>query len=157
VRTSRRRIGGPGLVRADETVRNGLIAVTVAATVSGAPSTIYALLTGDSVLTATRAAGTLLGRASVARGLVAHVGLSLSWGAVLARVLPARHRAVSGLLAGAAIAALDLDVVGRRFPAIRALPQLPQWADHLVFGAVFGALLDARSVSAPAGRPPKPR
>jgi hypothetical protein len=157
VRTSRRRIGGQGLLRADETVRNGLIAVGVAATVSGAPSTIYALLTGDSVLTATRAAGTLLGRPSVARGLVAHVGLSLSWGAVLARVLPARHRAALGILAGAAIAALDLDVVGRRFPAIRALPQLPQWADHLVFGAVLGGVLDARSVSPPAGRPPQPR
>lgn len=124
-------------------MRNGIIAVAVAATVSGAPSTIHARLTGGSVLTATRAAGTLLGRESVVRGLAAHLALSVSWGVVLSRVLPPGRRAASGLVAGAAIAALDLGVVGRRFPAIRALPQFPQWADHLVFGAVIGATLDA--------------
>jgi hypothetical protein len=46
------------------------------------------------------------------------------------------------MAAGAAIAALDLGLVARRFPAIRALPQAPQWADHLMFGAVLGAVLD---------------
>jgi hypothetical protein len=127
----------------DQTVRNGIVAVIVAGTVSGAPSTIAALLSGDSVLAATRAAGTLLGRPSVARGIAAHVALSVSWGVVLTRVLPAGHRAAAGLVAGAAIAALDLGVVGRRFPAICALPQCPQWADHLAFGAVFGAVMDA--------------
>jgi hypothetical protein len=143
MRTTRARNVALGLVGADETVRHGIIAVAIAATVSGAPSTIHARLTGGSVLTATRAAGTLLGRKSVVRGLAAHIALSLSWGVVLARVLPPGRRGTSGLLAGATIAAFDLGVVGRRYPAIRALPQVPQWADHLVFGAVFGATLDA--------------
>jgi hypothetical protein len=123
--------------------RDELLAVAVAGTVSGAPSTIHALLSHGSVLTATRAAGTLLGRPSVGRGIAAHVAISLSWGAVLARVLPPGNRCATGLVAGVAIAALDLGIVGRRVPAIRGLPQLPQWADHLVFGAVFGTVLDA--------------
>ena len=41
-------------------------------------------------------------------------------------------------MAGLGIAALDLIVLGRRFPAIAALPQGPQWADHVAFGAVLG-------------------
>jgi hypothetical protein len=123
--------------------RDTLVATAVAAIVSGAPSTAHSLCTSTSVLTATRAAGSLLGRASVPRGLVAHAVLSLSWGVVLTRVLPRGNRAVMGAFAGAAIAALDLGVIGRRVPAIRALPQVPQWLDHVVFGAVFGAVLDA--------------
>jgi hypothetical protein len=49
-----------------------------------------------------------------------------------------------GAVAGAAIAALDLGVVGRRVPAIAELPSAPQVADHVVFGAVVGALLTRR-------------
>jgi hypothetical protein len=45
-----------------------------------------------------------------------------------------------GVLGGLAIAAVDLGVIGRRRPAIRALPLLPQLADHALFGAVVGAL-----------------
>ena len=45
----------------------------------------------------------------------------------------------AGALAGAAIATLDLGLVApRRAPAIAELPQLPQWADHLAFGALVG-------------------
>ena len=43
-----------------------------------------------------------------------------------------------GALAGLAIAALDLGLVGRRFPRIAALPLLPQLADHAAFGAIAG-------------------
>lgn len=124
--------------------RDAVAAVAVAGIVSGAPSTAHSLLTGRSVLAPTRAAGTLLGRPTIVRGLVAHTAMSISWGAVLTRVLPRGHRTGAGLVAGAAIAALDLGLVARRFPAIRALPQAPQWADHLVFGAVLGAVLDSR-------------
>jgi hypothetical protein len=47
-----------------------------------------------------------------------------------------------GALEGAGIAALDLGVIApRRAPAIAALPQVPQWADHLAFGALVGACL----------------
>jgi hypothetical protein len=128
----------------NDDVRDGLVAAAIAGIVSGAPSTAHSLYNKRSVFTATRAAGTLLGRPSVARGIAAHVALSVSWGLVLTRVLPRDHRALAGALAGAAIAALDLGLVGRRIPAIRALPQLAQWADHVVFGAMFGAVLDAR-------------
>jgi hypothetical protein len=42
------------------------------------------------------------------------------------------------MLAGALIAVLDIRVVGRRSKRIRALPLLPQLADHLAFGLVVG-------------------
>ena len=66
------------------------------------------------------------------------------WTAVLAAVLRPRGRlrgAVAGGSAGLGIAALDLGVVARRLPAVRALPQAPQWADHVAFGALAGAVL----------------
>ena len=43
-----------------------------------------------------------------------------------------------------AIAALDLAVIGRRIPAIRALPQGRQWADHVAYGLTVGLVLRAR-------------
>ncbi|WP_245805200.1 hypothetical protein [Amycolatopsis australiensis] len=111
---------------------------------SGLPSTTHALLTGRDVLAATRAAGTLLpgrrDRPGVAAGLVAHVVVSAAWTAVLAAT--GRRGAGRGAVAGLAIAALDLGIAHRAYPAVRALPRLPQLLDHLVFGAVTGALLD---------------
>ena len=112
-------------------------AAAVAGLFSGAPST---MLARDPV-GATRAAGSLLGRPTVVRGAVAHAGLSLGWAAVLDRVLPRRARWWHGAAAGAAIAALDLGVVGRRFPRIRELPQLPQWLDHVAYGMLVTAVL----------------
>ncbi|WP_233225954.1 hypothetical protein [Amycolatopsis sp. CA-126428] len=119
----------------------------VAAVVSGIPSTAHALLTGGDVLAATRAAGTLLpglrGRPGVAAGLVAHVIVSAAWTGVLTAI--ARHHRLGagrGALAGLAIAALDLGIAARAYPAVRALARGPQILDHLVFGAVLGVLLD---------------
>ncbi|TWP46800.1 hypothetical protein FKR81_34955 [Lentzea tibetensis] len=112
----------------------------LAAVIGGAPSTAHALLTGRDPLAATRAAGAILGRPGVAAGVAAHVLISAWWTLVLA----AAHRrrplgAASGAVAGLLIAALDLGVLA---PAeIRALPQWPQWLDHVVFGAVAGATL----------------
>jgi len=62
--------------------------------------------------------------------------------AVLATV-DRRHRlgVRGGAVAGGLIAALDLEVLGRGHPAIRALPRWPQWLDHVAFGAIVGALL----------------
>ncbi|MET8849160.1 hypothetical protein [Amycolatopsis sp. NPDC004625] len=120
---------------------------TVAAVVSGIPSTVHALVTGGDVLAATRAAGTLLpgrrDRPGVAAGLVAHVVVSAVWTGVLAAA-GRRHRlgAGRGAVAGLAIAALDLGIAARGHPAVRGLPRGPQILDHLVFGAVAGALLD---------------
>ena len=118
----------------------------VAAAVSGLPSTAYALATGRDPLEATKAAGTLLvgERAPVPLQIAAaapvHLALSLGWAAVLERLLPRKNTVLWGAAGGLAIAALDLGVIGRRRPAIRALPVLPQVADHALFGAVVGAL-----------------
>jgi hypothetical protein len=127
--------------------RAGLRAGVVAGVLSGVPSTVHALTTGRSPLEAVRAAGTLLlaEDASPSRlvfaGVAAHGALSLGWGVVLAAVLPRRHGAVWGGLSGLVIAAIDLGVLGRRWPRIRALPVLPQIADHVAYGAIAGAVL----------------
>jgi hypothetical protein len=129
---------------------DGLVAGAVAGVVSGAPSTVHAAVTGRPVLAATEAAGTILAPAARSRAVllasaaVAHAGLSLGWGVVLAAALPRRRPAAWGALAGLAIAALDLGTVGRRRPAIRALPTVPQVADHVAYGAAVGAVLAAR-------------
>ena len=129
------------------TVRDGVVAGSVAAVVSGAPSTAWALATGGDPLEATRAAGTILlprerrpGRLLLA-ALPVHLALSLGWAVALAAVVPRERTVELCALAGLAIAALDLGVIGRRLPAIRALPQPPQVADHLVYGATVGVAL----------------
>lgn len=121
--------------------REVAIAAAVAGTVSGAPSTLLALATGRSPLEAARAAGALLGKPGVVRGLVAHAGITVLWTTVLATALPHGHEVAGGAVAAAGIHGLDMGVVGRRVPAIAALPQLPQLLDHLAFGASAGAAL----------------
>lgn len=116
-------------------------AAVLAGLLSGAPSTVHALARRRSLLASTRAAGTLLGRPTLVRGLAAHAAVSIGWTAVLAMTLPRRHTVVAGVAAGGVIAALDLGIVARRFPAIRGLPVGPQVLDHLAFGAVVGAVL----------------
>ncbi|WP_181320045.1 hypothetical protein [Saccharothrix carnea] len=119
------------------------------------PSTVHALWTGGDVLRSTRAAATLLGGTGVIRGAVAHLGVSACWVVVLAAVdrrwrLDARR----GAVAGAVIAVVDLEVVGRRFPAVRALHRGAQWADHLAFGALVGAVLRSTVDGRGGVRPP---
>lgn len=135
---------------AQETVQDGLAAGALAAMLSGVPSTVHAQFTGGDPLEASLAAGSMLLPGEERRGrLLAaavpiHIGLSLGWAVLLSATLP-RSRTIScGIITGALIAALDLGVVGRRFPRIRALPVLPQVADHLAFGAVVGAVLRGR-------------
>lgn len=118
----------------------------IAAVVSGVPSTAHALLTRGDVLAATRAAGTLLpgrrDRPGVAAGLVAHIGISSLWTVVLSFAFRRHELGVTrGAVAGLVIAALDLGIVARAYPAVRTLPRVPQVLDHLVFGAVLGGLL----------------
>jgi hypothetical protein len=121
-------------------------ATAVAAVVSGAPSTVWALVTGSDVLAAARAAGTLVpgrrDRPGLLAGAVAHGAVSATWGVALGSW--ARRRPLGpagGAAAGLAIAALDLGVLGRRWPAVAALPAAPQWADHAAFGAAFAVAL----------------
>lgn len=122
----------------------------MAAAVSGAPSTAYAIARGDDPLQATVAAGSLLlpretrRTRLLAAALPVHLALSLAWALVLARALPARAGAVHGAVAGLAIAGVDLGLVGRRFPRIRSLPLAPQLADHALYGASVAVVLRRR-------------
>jgi hypothetical protein len=128
--------------------RDWVAAGLLAAVGSGVPSTVVALARGEDVLDGARAAGAIVlpDEARTIPLLVAaapvHLALSLGWAYVIARgiqdVTPAR-----GVAAGLAIAALDLGVIGRRIPAIRALPQPRQWADHAAYGLIVGAWLSA--------------
>ena len=126
------------------------MAGAIAALVSGAPSTTHALITGRDPLEATLAAGSIVLRneerrgALVAAAVPVHVVISLGWGVVLAVVLPRRRASLAGAAAGMAIAALDLGLIGRCFPKIRALPLAPQLADHAVYGATVGWVLARR-------------
>jgi hypothetical protein len=126
--------------------RRVVLAGSVAAAAAGLPSTLHALVTGGDLLRATRAAGTLVpgrrDRPGVVAGVAVHLAVSAGWTAVLAAV-DRRHRLgpLGGGAAGLLIAAFDLEVAGRRLPAIRSLPRVPQWLDHVAFGALVGALL----------------
>jgi hypothetical protein len=141
---------------ADDVIPTAIRAGVVAVVLSGAPSTLHALATGRDPLEASRAAGSLvLPRETRTQPLmlasaITHTALSLGWATVLSRVLPRDHERSSGALAGLAIAAIDLGVVGRRYPRIRDLHVAPQLADHIAFGLVVGTVLAsqrARNVS----------
>jgi uncharacterized transporter YbjL len=125
-------------------------AAIAAGILSGAPSTLHALATRRDPLEATAAAGALLvgpdarRGALVAAALPVHATLSLAWATILTVTLPRQRTIAWGAAAGLAIAALDLGVIGRRLPVIRALPLLPQVADHVAFGTVTAAVLRRR-------------
>jgi hypothetical protein len=133
-------------------VRKGdaLAAGAVAAVVSGVPSTLWALTTSRDPLEATLAAGSVLLPGETRRSRLAlaavpvHLTLSFGWAAVLERALPRRHEVATGTAAGLAIAALDLGLERRAFPRIRALPLLPQLADHAAYGLTVGFVLARR-------------
>jgi hypothetical protein len=140
-------------------MRDALHAGLIAAAVSGAPSTAVALARGDDVLDGARAAGKLLLPRErrtlplLAAAAPVHLALSLGWAIALDHALPRGREPLGGLLAGLAIAALDLGVIGHRLPAIRSLPQPRQWADHAVYGLAVGVVLARRRVHSPARCP----
>jgi hypothetical protein len=131
-------------------MRDAMHAGLIAAAVSGAPSTAIALVRGDDLLEGARAAGTLLLPREtrtlplLAAAVPVHLALSLGWAVALDRALPRGSEPLGGLLGGLAIAALDLGVIGRRLPHIRALPQPRQWADHAAYGLTVGGVLAYR-------------
>jgi len=143
------RITVVGVKRA-ATVQEGLVAGAVAAVLSGAPSALHAVATRASPLEPTLAAGTLLAprerrpHVLLLAAVPVHIVLSLGWAVLLAAFLPRRRTVAYATLAGLAIAALDLGVVGRRFPRIRALALVPQVLDHVAYGATVGAVLSSR-------------
>jgi hypothetical protein len=129
-------------------------AALAAAVLSGAPSTLHGVLVTRRPLEPALAAGALLTGSDASAGLrlaaavPVHLAVSLGWAAVLSIVLPERRTTAWGAVAGLGIAALDLGLIGRRLPVIRALEPAPQVVDHVVFGAVVGAVLAQRSSAA---------
>jgi hypothetical protein len=126
-------------------------ATAVAAVLGGAPSTLA--VSGRErelrsvvgyVRDATRAAGTLVppGRPGFVRGALVHAGISALCGELLARTLPERHATAWGAGAGLTLGMINVGLIGRRFPAVAALPLVPQLADHVAFGAVFAYVVD---------------
>ena len=81
----------------------------------------------------------------VAAAVPVHFAISIGWALVLDRAGVRTARA--GALAGLAIAAVDIGVIGRRYPRIRELPLLPQLADHIAYGVVMAKLLSRASPS----------
>ena len=128
-------------------------ATVLASALSGAPSTLHALIKRHSVRAAvvyvydaTRAVGTLVppGRPGFGRGIVVHLAISMLCGEALARTLPRDHPAEWGAAAGFVIGLVNVGLIGRSFPAIRALPLVPQLADNTMFGTVFAVTLARR-------------
>ena len=134
-------------------VRDGASAAVPAALLSGLPSTLSALVRRRDAWEAAAAAGAVVAPWEQRRPLLVvyaipvHFGISVFWSIALARVLPRRGTLLFALAGGGVIAAVDLAMVGRHLPPIRALPQV---LDHLAFGAVVGAVVAARR----ARRPP---
>jgi hypothetical protein len=132
---------------------DALAAGLAGAVLSGVPSTVITLLKRERLLDGAAAAGTIVLRGErrtlplLAAAVPVHLALSFGWAAVLSAVLPRRATIPAAVAGGLAIAALDLEVVGRAFPAIRALPQGRQWADHVAYGLAVGAVVRRRRLS----------
>jgi hypothetical protein len=127
---------------------DALIAGTVAAILSGIPSTLYAWWSGGDILEATRAAGAMLipahssGPALFGAATLVHGTVSLFWATILTSVLPRKRIVLWSVLAAAAIAMLDLRMIARVFfPEVYALDFWPQFADHIAWGSVVGVTL----------------
>jgi len=142
-----------------EALRDGAAAGAWAAVLSGAPSTAEALLRGGDPLEASAAAGSILlprerrRRRLLLAAVPVHLALSLAWAGGIALLAPRGREVPFGAAAGLAIAALDLGVIGRRFPRIRTLRPLPQVADHVAFGLVVGWVLARRRTARVSGPP----
>jgi hypothetical protein len=132
-----------------------VIGDAVAAGLAGAacsaiPSTAWSLMRGEDVLEGARAAGAMVlpgeRRTPVLLAIAApvHLAISLGWAAVMAAALPRGEEPARGVVAGMAIATLDLALIGRRIPSIATLPQGRQWADHAAYGLAVGLVLRVR-------------
>jgi hypothetical protein len=126
------------------------VAGAAGALLSGVPSTAWTVATGGSVLEGALAAGSILLPRErrtgplLAAAVAVHAALSLGWAVVMAATLPRRATVPAAVAAALGIAALDLGIIGRRLPRIRALPQGAQWADHVAFGLAVGAVIRRR-------------
>jgi hypothetical protein len=129
---------------------DALAAGAAGALVSGVPSTTVTLLRGERLVDGATAAGSILLPGArrtlplVAAAVPVHLALSFGWAAVLSATLPRRATVPAAVAGALAIAALDLEVIGRAFPRIRALPQGRQWADHVAYGLAVGVVVRRR-------------
>jgi hypothetical protein len=129
---------------------DALPAGAAGALLSAVPSTTVTLLRRESLLEGARAAGSILLPAErrtlplLAAAVPVHLALSFGWAAAMSVALPRRATVPAAVAGGLAIAALDLELVGRLFPRIRALPQGRQWADHIAYGLAVGAVVRRR-------------
>jgi hypothetical protein len=132
---------------------DALAAGAAGAVLSGVPSTTVTVLRGESLLDGATAAGSILLPAErrtlplVAAAVPVHLALSFGWAAVMSVLLPRRATVPAAVAGALAIAALDLELVGRLFPRIRALPQGRQWADHVAYGLAVGVVVRRRRLS----------
>lgn len=118
---------------------------------SGAPSTVHALFTGGDPVEATRAAGAMLLSLDAAPALLfaaaafVHLTVSLFWALAFAVLLPGRHTTLWATVGSGAVAFLDLRLIAPVFfPSVAALAFWPQFADHLMWGALLGGTLELR-------------
>src|SRR3954464_6634717 len=129
---------------------DALAAGAAGALLSGVPSTTVTVLRGESLLDGATAAGSILLPAErrtlplVAAAVPVHLALSFGWAAVLSALLPRRATVPAAVAGALAIAAVDLELVGRAFPRVGALPQGRQWADHVAYGLAVGAVVRRR-------------
>jgi hypothetical protein len=132
---------------------DALAAGAAGALLSGVPSTAVTVLRRESLLDGATAAGSILLRDErrvgplLAAAVPVHLALSLGWAAVMSALLPRRGTVPAAVAGGLAIAALDLELIGRAFPRIRALPQGRQWADHVAYGLAVGVVVRRRRLS----------
>jgi hypothetical protein len=136
--------------RAGRPRRRVLEATAAASVLAGAPSLAVALSRGGVAgawrdgMRATRAIGVLLppARPNLVGGAVAHFAISAAAGELFGRLLPVRHSVAWGAAGGTVMGLVNVGLIGRRFPAIRALPFGRQVADNVAFGVIFAAVAD---------------
>ena len=132
---------------------DALPAGAAGAVLSAVPSTTVTLLRRERLLDGATAAGSILLPSErrtlplLVAAVPVHLALSFGWAAVLSVALPRRATVPAAVAGGLAIAALDLEVIGRAFPRIRALPQGRQWADHVAYGLAVGAVVRRRRLT----------
>jgi hypothetical protein len=131
----------------------------IATLFSGLPSTLYAFATGGDPLEATRAAGAMLlplagdTATLIAAATLVHLTVSLIWAVVFGALLPRQRITAWALIGAAAVAVLDLRVIAPLlFPPVAKLAFWPQFADHLMWGALLGATLGYRQKRAAGKR-----
>ena len=130
--------------RVNNDTRDGLVAAAVAGIVSGAPSTACALVHRHSVLAATAPRARCSAGRAWRAGLAAHVALVALVGCWCSpRAATRTPRGSRARSREPRSRPSTSGVIGRRVPRSARSRKAPQWLDHVVFGATFGAVLDA--------------